>query len=258
MEVRVNVERNTDGTYWGIIKDITIDDVISSSGNTLIELDNNLREAIDLYLEESDIDINNKLRYSYSFDFNLDEVRISCAGLCRIIIDDKYLVLLNKTHGEAGNKVYTPIGGGIEYYKEALEFLSDIVIKFERTTPDLRFVTSPSNIDIFGEWFNSKINREISVHREVIEELVDETNLLDSLEVSDFSETYIRSVNEVIDDNHRYFEVFEVIFNDDILEKLMDEVNTNDMLYLVSEEEIMNGLTDTNIRIGGSVKFVLV
>ena len=44
----------------------------------------------------------------------MSEIRISCASLASIKIDNKYLLLLNKRSYKQGKMVYTPIGGALE------------------------------------------------------------------------------------------------------------------------------------------------
>lgn len=89
------------------------------------------------------------------------KIRISCASLASIKIDYKYetfyLLALNKSQLKKGIKIYTPIGGALEYKDSALNFLNEIEAEFERKTPDLRFITSKNNLQNFTIWFEKRL-----------------------------------------------------------------------------------------------------
>ena len=189
------------------------------------------------------------------------KIRISCASQASIKIDNKYLLCLNKSSLKRGEKVYTPFGGALEYYPEALDFLKNIEADFERKTPDLRFTTDISNLDLFEFWFNQKINRETSVDRELIEEMVHEEKIFDSLDKDDFKTQYTRTVKDVQEYNnivnYRYFEVHDVKFKRDKIDVINDLLSkgTSNMI-LTTLQDIMQSRIQ-GIKIGGNAKSIL-
>lgn len=185
----------------------------------------------------------------------MKEIRISCAALASIFINNKYLVCVNKNALKKGVVTITPFGGGTEYKPEALNFLNNLGAKFERSTPDLRFRMLQSNIELFELWFFKKKDREIGIDRELIEEIVMEEEILTNLTVNDFSTEYVNCVENIEGDNHRYFEIYDVKFNDNIIKELLNSKKPN--LKLVSKEEILNGMTNDGVHIGTSVKSIL-
>ena len=80
----------------------------------------------------------------------MSEIRVSCAAFASIMIDGKYLLMLNKRSYKEGRMVYTPIGGALEYLPIGKEFLDNLDVKYERQTPDLRFKMDPENIDLLN------------------------------------------------------------------------------------------------------------
>lgn len=196
-----------------------------------------------------------------SFNEYNEKIRISCAGLARIIIDNNYLLLLNKSSLKKGEKVYTPIGGGIEFFKDVKEYLDKIVLKYERKTPDLRLFMYKYNLLEFKKWFYKRTDRELYIGREIIEELVEETNILNSLDKKDFIENYLKTIEDIEYynniKNYRYFEIFDVSFNEEIVNKLIKSLKKSEMLYLASKEEINKGITNTGIKIGNNCKSIL-
>jgi len=192
---------------------------------------------------------------------SLEEIRLSCAGLAQIKINDKYLLMLNKSSLKRGEHIYTPIGGGIEYLDGAKEFLNTITLKFERSTPDLRLFIIKQDLNRFKDWFYKRIQREITINRELIEELVDETNILNDLSINDINSKYINTIEDIEEYNdivnYRYFEIFNVSFNNETLKILNDHMRNNNLLYLATKDEILNTKTITNIKIGSNCKAVL-
>lgn len=192
-------------------------------------------------------------------------IRISCASLASIIIDGKYLLCMNKSSLKKGLKVYTPFGGALEYEKKALDFLVNIDADFEKGM-DLRFKINKENLDLFRMWFKKKIDREVGIDRELIEELVNEENIFTSLSNQDFKSTYLKLVEDIQYyndiENYRYFEIYDVKFKEDKIFDIKNKINTyehNDVkkLILVSKDEIMREITNTGVKIGANAKAIL-
>ncbi len=190
-------------------------------------------------------------------------IRISCASLASIIIDDKYLLCMNKSSLKKGLQVYTPFGGALEYKKEALDFLVNIDADFEKGM-DLRFKINKDNLDLYKIWFKKQIDREVGIDRELIEEFVDEEKIFNSLSINDFKSTYVRLVedieyyNEI--ENYRYFEIYDIKFKSDKISEIknkMDSYGDIKKLILVSKDEIMNEITSTGIKIGANSKSII-
>lgn len=195
-------------------------------------------------------------------EFKEQIIRISCASLASIKHNDLYLVCLNKRQLKVGKKVYTPFGGALEYTDNALDFLNSINANFEKNK-DLRFTTSLNNLPNFKIWFDKKIDREVGIDRELVEELVEEEKILLSLNTNDYVSKYIRTdisesyYNDI--NNYRFFEIYEIKFNDLILEMIDKEIKTeNSNIRYISQSEINNLITDDGIEIGDNCKNILI
>lgn len=173
-------------------------------------------------------------------------IRVSCAGLASINIDGKYLLVQNKKSRSKGIINYGPLGGGIEYLPSGEGFLNKLNVKFERETPDLRFVINTNLLNEFVEWFYETNDRERSTKREVIEELVMEENVLNNLDEFDITEEHIDTIRNKSERfgvvSERIFEIFEISFTEEIEQQLKDIANQPDStIGLFSKEEIIEG-----------------
>lgn len=192
----------------------------------------------------------------------MSEIRISCASLASIKIDNKYLLLLNKRSYKQGRIVYTPIGGALEYHPNGKNFLDNLGARYERETPDLRFKMVSENLELFRYWFEKSIDRENDITRELIEEMVDEEKIFKSLDIKDFTTKYIRTETPIkeIDgvSNYFFFEIYNVTFTGDKITEIKEYIKkNNDKIILVSDMEIKNGFTKDNIEIGDNTKSIL-
>ncbi len=192
-------------------------------------------------------------------EFKEQAIRISSSALGQIIIDGKYLLCLNKSSLNKGNSIYTPLGGALEYLPSGLEFLMSLDAKFERTTPDLRFHTHLFNLEKYRTWFNSRKDRETTIDRELVEELVEEENIFSSLNNTDFNSTYKKTVEQIETSDHsnRFFEIFSITFSTEKLNQLLEQIKTNDKLILVTKNEILKGIADNGISIGKNSEAIL-
>jgi hypothetical protein len=194
----------------------------------------------------------------------MSEIRISCASLASIMIDNKYLLLLNKRSYREGRIVYTPIGGALEYLPTGKDFLDNLGARYERETPDLRFKMDSENLEIFRFWFEKGIGREKNVVRELTEEMIEEENIFDSLNSDDFEISYIRTetpiktIKGII--NNFFFEIYDVKFSENKVNEIKDYINNQGQFrkaILVTKEEIIDGLTMNKIEIGDNAKSIL-
>lgn len=192
-----------------------------------------------------------------------NRIRVSCASLASIKINNKYLLCINKAGAKKGDLYYSPFGGSLEYKPNALTHLNNLECEFERKTPDLRLFMDESNIPLFTMWFEKKVDREIGIDRELIEEMVDEEKVFSSLDNSDFNSEIVKTTKSVVYSEsvktmcHYFFEIYRVEFNDDKLKEIMDFINKTERISLLSEEEIMNGESSQGIKISASSKSIV-
>lgn len=116
-------------------------------------------------------------------------IRISCAALCRIEIEGRFLLEVNKNRGD----VLTPIGGALEFCEDVRPFLLALGAEIERGN-DLRLLLPARRMHEFREWFARKEGRENDPLRELSEELIDEHRVLPAWSPGDASISYLRLV----------------------------------------------------------------
>jgi hypothetical protein len=190
-----------------------------------------------------------------SFNESSSNIRVSCAALVSIKIDDKYLLVQNNSMRKKGIIKYGPLGGAIEFKPNAKNLLNKLVVSYERETPDLRFITTEKNLPLFSDWFNKRKDRETSSKREIIEELVIEENLLKFLDPDNIVENFRECVRhrglkkgipgELL--TERFFEIYDVNFNDKITDRLKYlSTELESTIRLFSKEEILNNDEVTN------------
>ena len=154
-------------------------------------------------------------------------IRLSCAYLFRIRYNNKYLLI-------RGNRIdqYQPIGGVYKYYdsfnglKENLELKDESESHFYENS-DLRLVTTGKHLVKFLDWFDTKKNREITVIRELIEELEPSGISIENL-IKQSQVEYLKTVKEPITfsthfqmDELKIFEIFEVKIPKEILDDVL-------------------------------------
>ena len=152
---------------------------------------------------------------------------MSCAYLFRIRYNNKYLLI-------RGNRIdqYQPIGGVYKYYdsfnglKENLELKDESESHFYENG-DLRLVTTGKHLVKFLDWFDTKKNREITVIRELIEELEPSGISIENL-IKQSQIEYLKTVKEPITfsthfqmDELKIFEIFEVKIPKEILDDVL-------------------------------------
>ena len=154
-------------------------------------------------------------------------IRLSCAYLFRIRYNNKYLLI-------KGNRIdqYQPIGGVYKYYdsfnglKENLELKDESESHFYENG-DLRLVTIGKHLVKFLDWFDTKRNREITVIRELIEELEPSGISIENL-IKQSQVEYLKTVKEPITfsthfqmDELKIFEIFEVKIPKEVLDDVL-------------------------------------
>jgi hypothetical protein len=194
-----------------------------------------------------------------------DRIRVSCASLCRIEHEGWFLLLLNADRRRRGLYVLSPIGGALTI--TAYDRLASFAAILE--TPqndDLRLTVPRAKLPQFREWFYSGHGRERSPFRELREELVDETNLLPSLEPEDVQWEHLWTVEEEAFSarggqagtfTHYFLEIFGVAFtSDEVLGTLLAAPPESGARW-VTREQIENGVPLT-LTIDGAERSVRV
>jgi hypothetical protein len=179
------------------------------------------------------------------------EIRLSVSYLFRIKVDNKYLLVRNRTRD-----YFQPVGGafktlpGSERIFEKLGIKPDRLIETEKgiAKNDLRLYLKGCNVVEFLEWFNSKEDRETSPWREFCEELVS-TGILPSKEFRYIDYKYKGTVQTPIikldngDNGMFLFEIYDLVINDEqkpILEALLQAGDTDK--YIWADEYLINRL----------------
>ena len=167
-------------------------------------------------------------------------IRLSCAYLFRIRYNNKYLLI-------KGNRIdqYQPVGGVYKYYdsfnglKENLELRDESESHFYENG-DLRLVTTGKHLVKFLDWFDTKKNREITVIRELIEELEPSGISIENL-IKQSQVEYLKTVKGPITfsthfqmDELKIFEIFEV----KIPKEILDDVLKSEHYFPVKAEDI--------------------
>ncbi len=189
--------------------------------------------------------------------FLMGEIRVSAAGLVRIKIDEKYLLVLNKGALKIDKKVYTPFGGALEFYESSRVLLESLGAKFEKGT-DLRFKIPEENLEGFEDWFYQRIGRETIPYRELREELVIEENVF-LVFPENISLQYVKDARErsVLDrdgvNTQRYFEVYQAYFLEEHVRKIRATMERpGSHLGLFTEKEIKSRISDSGTEIGSN------
>ena len=174
---------------------------------------------------------------------SLENIRISCAALCRIEIDSKFLLEINKNRGD----ILTPIGGALEFHEESRPFLQTLGGEFQKGM-DLRLMLPSDHLHRFREWFIRKEGRETDPLRELREELIEEHGVLPTwpaeepacsfLKLVELEETSTRGDQQGVL-THYFYEIFAVRLPHKMECACVETVSSpTSTLHLLSEEEL--------------------
>lgn len=190
------------------------------------------------------------------------DARISYSYLFKIRYKDKYLLV-------RGNNIeqYQPIGGVYKYYdsfndkKNKWKLVDDSPENFYKIH-DLRMRTKCRYIPYLISWFESRMNREVSVFRELVEELNIANKDIKRL-VTETRIEFKKTVIEPIKFNkhykvcsHHIYDIFEASINNDVIEKALK----CDNFILVNSEDIQRACVMHNNlskNIGSHAKYIL-
>ena len=185
----------------------------------------------------------NRLRLKISYQSLIrwnKNIRLSCAYLFRIRYNNKYLLI-------KGNRIdqYQPVGGVYKYYDSFNGLNENLELKDESQSHfyengDLRLVTTGKHLVKFLDWFDTKKNREITVIRELIEELEPSGISIENL-IKQSQVEYLKTVKEPITfsthfqmDELKIFEIFEV----KIPKEILNDVLKSEHYFPVKAEDI--------------------
>ena len=167
-------------------------------------------------------------------------IRLSCAYLFQIKHNGRYLLI-------KGNRIeqYQPIGGVYKYYDSFNELKSKRELKDEAENRfyeygDLRQIAKGKYLAKFLDWFDTHKNREVTVIRELLEELqpaeISAEQFIKSVQIE-----YLKTVKEEIRfsqhfqmDEQKIFNIYEA----KIPEETLDKILKSDRYCLVEAEEI--------------------
>ena len=178
-------------------------------------------------------------------------IRVSAAGLCRIGMNNGFLLSLNKSRLAKRIRNFTPFGGAIEFNESAKPFLKELGVIFEKGN-DLRFTIPENNLAELEKWFYLRTEREISPFRELQEELVEEEKVLPNLPPTAVRSEYLWTIKpaRVGTDRpgqegmitQRYFEIFNIVFTPEVYENINNHLGeTGSRLAVLTAEEILAG-----------------
>lgn len=146
-----------------------------------------------------------------------ENIRVSAAALCRIEIEGRFLLEVNKNRGD----ILTPLGGAYEFEESARPFLNSLGARFEKRR-DIRLTVPSDRLAEFDLWFRRRAGRETLPVRELREELVDEHRALDAWDDGAVSCRLLGLVTTEERTSRRgtegaltryFYEVFEVLFS---------------------------------------------
>lgn len=206
-------------------------------------------------------------------------MRISMTGFARIGDDQGRLALLvNRGRLTRGHgRVLSPIGGAYEYRPAgrrrlermgARDFEGD---KKSPIVPDLRFRVPDNRVEDVVTWFRQRDGREreLTVHREMTEELTDEAKVLTVNHLRGYRGGYAGffrydapTVREDVPEKQTAYliETFDVVLGDHAMSllKAASRVHiAHRQVYFVTSAEIEAGRTRDGAQIGPISRFII-
>jgi len=177
--------------------------------------------------------------------------------------NNTYALLLNKGRlKHNGERILSPIGGGLILYGSGQRLVLGLGAQFEGKATDMQFAVPDQNVPAVVNWFHTTAYREHSVLCETREELGDETGILSDAQLRDMSERFSHFARHddttkrpVADKRTAYLiDVFDLRVTEDAMRRLVaasERQVVNRWLYFVTRREIENGVTARgNVTIG--------
>ena len=193
------------------------------------------------------------------------EYRVSMSYLFRIKIENKYLLIKGKNIEQ-----YQPVGGVYKYYASFSDMLNKYEIRPESGNSfyeenDLRVYVKGKYLSNLIIWFNSRLNREYNVYRELLEEFK-ENGIELTNDLLDIQIELIRNVNSGVHYSTHFrknevllYDIFDVRLNDQTIEMIKEKLSENNQLVLVDfveiESECVN-IDNKSCKIGIHAKYL--
>jgi len=200
-------------------------------------------------------------------------LRVSGTGFARLRgPHDTYALLLNKGRlTRDGDRILSPIGGGFDLLPGGKQYLEKLGAEhFEgHDHNELRCQVPDAQIPRVIAWFERRHQRETTVWRELMEELVEETGILTLSGLRDgYVERYAcgrrheaRTTRNVPNKQTTYLmETFDVGVGPNTLRTLWTASQRpieRRWMYFVTADEIASGRTKDGVKIGQISQFVL-
>ncbi len=149
-----------------------------------------------------------------------NRIRISCAVLCRIAHEGRYLLLINENRRRRGVYILSPIGGALTISDPGPVLAMGALFE-DPSSGDLRLTLPHGALDAFRVWFYRGEGREQTPFRELYEELVLESELLPVLTTTDVSwrrlwtseqEGFTGRIGQTGVLTHYFLEIYDVTF----------------------------------------------
>lgn len=168
-----------------------------------------------------------------------------------------------------GNRIdqYQPIGGVYKYHDSFKGLKEELELKDESETRfyeggDLRLTTKGKHLVKFLDWFDTRKNREVTVIRELIEELEPAGISIENL-VKKSQVEYLKTIKEPIMfsthfqmDELKIFDIFEAEIPTEILDKVLE---SEDYCLIEAENIEKNCFTKDGLskRISATSKYII-
>lgn len=193
------------------------------------------------------------------------DFRVSIAYLFRIKIDNKYLLI-------KGNRIeqYQPVGGVYKYHRSFDELFNSLGLRHENDESffeknDLRVYVKGSSLNKLIDWFETGKNRECTVEREFVEELID-SNILDEDVMKSLDFEFIRRVDTGIHYSPHFnckevliFDIYDVILKNEVEETFKSCMEKNTYIVLATFDEIERECINRDgksCKIGAHTKYI--
>jgi hypothetical protein len=163
------------------------------------------------------------------------DVRVSISYLFKMKVDGKYFLI-------KGNRIdqFQPVGGvfkffpGFKCFKFSHEVIDDDGIPIdENSKNDLRIRIKGKHLLKLMNWFLSRKDREVSVHREFYEEII-RTGILSNVSFINFNPEYYKTETTKIHYSEHFgcneviiYEIYNVEFSKDEEKEILNYIDKN-------------------------------
>lgn len=193
------------------------------------------------------------------------EFRVSLSYLFRIKVDNKYLLVKGKRIEQ-----YQPVGGVYKYHSSFEDMFNSLELRHENTETfyeknDLRIYVKGKSLDKLVKWFESGKNRECTVQREFVEELIEPGIIAkEIMEEVDFE--FLRRINNGVHYSTHFkckelliYDIYDVILSEEAETALKSGIQQNSNAILVTFEDIERecvNIAGQSRKIGAHAKLI--